>query len=339
MRKAFAGDYDLSFKEEYRLVDSSSYDLTRRLSTIQFDNTAVMPCLYRLFDQRWLYYQRGFTSRPAWEVMQHMVKRNLALLVKRQARDGDYDWFFVSLCPIVDGLFSIDNKGREQIFPLYLFEDQSTLQTTIDGAARTNLQPEFMKLFCSRLALRAAAPWGLPAATSPEDVFNYIYSIFHSPSYRTRYAEFLKIDFPRVPLTSSLELFRALAGLGGELVALHLLESPKVNEAITRFIGSRNAEVEKVTWSADTVWVDKKQTTGFQGVREAVWNFHIGGYQVCQKWLKDRKGRVLSGEDIAHYHRIVVALSETIRIMREIDEVIEQYGGWPGAFKGGGKEE
>jgi ribosomal protein L12E/L44/L45/RPP1/RPP2 len=90
--------------------------------------------------------------------------------------------------------------------------------------------------------------------------------------------------------------------------------------------------VEKATYAKQTVWVDKKQTCGFAGVPEAVWNFHIGGYQVCEKWLKDRKGRTLSKEDIAHYQKIVVALSETIRIMKEIDEVIEKHGGWPGAF-------
>ena len=139
--------------------------------------------------------------------------------------------------------------------------------------------------------------------------------MFHSPGYRSRYAEFLKIDFPRLPLTGNLELFRALARLGGELTALHLLESPKLDKPITEFIGGRNPEVEKISWSRNTVWVDKAQTTGFQGVREDVWNFHIGGYQVCEKWLKDRKGRTLSKDDIAHYQKIVVALSETIRLM------------------------
>jgi hypothetical protein len=168
-----------------------------------------------------------------------------------------------------------------------------------------------------------------------EDIFNYVYAVFHSPGYRSRYAEFLKIEFPRLPVTGRLELFRTLAGLGGELVALHLLESPKLNKPTTDFIGGRNPEVERLSWSRDTAWVDKAQTTGFTGVREDVWNFHIGGYQVCEKWLKDRRGRTLSKDDIAHYHKIVVALSETIRLMKEIDEIIEAHGGWPGAFQTG----
>ena len=168
---------------------------------------------------------------------------------------------------------------------------------------------------------------------TPEDIFHYAYAVFHSPAYRRRYSEFLKVDFPRLPLPGNLELFRALAHLGGDLTALHLLESPKLAKPIAEFIGGRNPEVEKVSWARNTVWIDKAQTTGFRGVREDVWDFHIGGYQVCEKWLKDRKGRTLSKDDIAHYQKIVVALSETIRLMKQIDEVIEQHGGWPGAFQ------
>jgi hypothetical protein len=134
-------------------------------------------------------------------------------------------------------------------------------------------------------------------------------------------------------LTSSLELFRALAKLGGELVALHLMESPKLDKPITKWKGTTpSGEVEKINYADDIVWVDKDKTEGFRGVPENVWNFHIGGYQVCEKWLKDRKGRKLSVDDITHYQKIVVALAETIRLMAEIDKVIEQHGGWPNAF-------
>ena len=125
----------------------------------------------------------------------------------------------------------------------------------------------------------------------------------------------------------------SLSVLGGDLVALHLLESPKLAQPITEFIGGRHSVAEKISGSRDTVWLDKAQTTGFLGVREDVWNFQIGGYQVCAKWLKDRKGRTLSDDDITHYQKIVVALSETIRLMAEIDRVIEAHGGWPGAFQ------
>jgi predicted helicase len=163
-------------------------------------------------------------------------------------------------------------------------------------------------------------------------MFRYAYAAFHSPGYRSRYAELLKSDFPRLPLTGDLEMFRALARLGGELIALHLLQSPELRRLVTQYIGGRHPEVERISWSRGTVWIDKAQSTGFQGVREDVWNFRVGGYQVCEKWLKDRKGRTLTRDDVTHYQEIVVALAETIRLMAEIDSVIEQHGGWPRAF-------
>jgi hypothetical protein len=206
----------------------------------------------------------------------------------------------------------------------------------LEIAAQPNFDKAFLFEISKRMRLRGSNPRGL----KPDDIFHYIYAVFHSPGYRTRYAEFLKIDFPRLPLTGSLELFRKLAQLGSELTALHLLESPRLDRPMTTFIGD-SREVVKVGWVNNTVWLDaggkkaetRPGTSGFQGVTEAVWNFHIGGYQVCEKWLKDRKGRTLSEEDIAHYHKIVVALSETIRLMAEIDAVIEAHGGWPGAFQ------
>ncbi len=197
---------------------------------------------------------------------------------------------------------------------------------------------------------------------TPEDIFHYIYAVFHSPGYRSRYAEFLKIDFPRLPLTGDLKLFRELARLGGELVKLYSLEFEEEyscsskstgkdrNVVAPYFIGSASV-VSKVGWTPDdggTVWIAgtgtaktfKPGTSGFRPLPEDVWNFHIGGYQVCEKFLKDRgpktgqSGRTLSAEDIAHYQKVVIAHGETIRLMAEIDEVIESHGGWPEAFSG-----
>ena len=165
------------------------------------------------------------------------------------------------------------------------------------------------------------------------DVLRYALAVMNAPSYEALFRSQLKRDWPRLPLTADLELFLALARLGGELVALQLLKSPKLDKVLTSYIGPKNPEVEKVSHSGDTVWLDKARTCGFSGVHEIVWNFYVGGYQVCEKWLKDRKGRTLWKDDIVHYQKIVVALEETIRLMKEIDEVIEKHGGWPGAFQ------
>jgi predicted helicase len=159
-----------------------------------------------------------------------------------------------------------------------------------------------------------------------------MYAILYSPTYRTRYAEFLKIDFPRLPLTSNADLFRELSRLGDRLVGLHLME--RSGQITAKYPVSGNNIVEKVenTQHADKpedgrVWINKTQY--FDNVPLEVWEFHVGGYQVCQKWLKDRKGRTLSFDDIRHYQKIVAALAETINLMDEIDETIEMGGGWP----------
>lgn len=158
------------------------------------------------------------------------------------------------------------------------------------------------------------------------------YAVFHAPTYRRRYAEFLKIDFPRVPLTANADLFRALCHLGAELVALHLMEKPA--RAITSYPIPGDNTVEAVRYtepgpgaSNGRVWINKTQYV--DGVPPDVWSFHVGGYQVCQKWLKDRKGRQLTYDDLTHYQRVVAALAETMRLMADIDAAIDHHSGWP----------
>ena len=158
----------------------------------------------------------------------------------------------------------------------------------------------------------------------PEDVFYYAYAVFHSPTYRTRYAEFLKIDFPRLPLTSDKKLFAKLVAKGKELVEFHLLRSGKVDNFVTTYPEPGDNKVERVAYANGKVYINTHQHFG--GLPEEVWEFKVGGYQVCEKWLKDRKGRLLSSEDITHYQRVVVSLKETIRLMKEIDKTIVK---WP----------
>lgn len=299
----------------------------------------IQGILYRPFDMRHIYYtgkSSGFICRPVYEVMRHMLRKgNIGLITTRSIEIGrGYEHVFCSTGFIQHHSVSI--KEVNYLFPLWLETDSPSdgERLALDGDSAVNLSRDFVRAFVTALGLPRSEPDGLPGGLTPEHLFHYAYAVFHSPGYRRRYSEFLKSDFPRLPLTSKQELFRSLAQLGGELVAQHLLELPKSSQPITEFIGERKPEVERPSWSKNTVWVDKAQTTGFKGVREAVWNFHIGGYQVCEKWLKDRKGRTLSREDISHYQEIVVALSETIRIMKEIDDVIEKHGGWPGAFRG-----
>jgi len=160
----------------------------------------------------------------------------------------------------------------------------------------------------------------------PEDVFHYIYAVLHSPTYRSRYAEFLKIDFPRIPLTSNLGLFRRLCGLGAELVALHLLKSPLLAESPATYPEQGSNLVEAVRYDEADARVHINKTQYFGGIAPALYEFQVGGYQVMNKWLKDRKGRTLSYDDIQHYQRVAAALTHTMRLMQEIDAAIPQ---WP----------
>ena len=163
----------------------------------------------------------------------------------------------------------------------------------------------------------------------PEDVFSYAYAVFHSPTYRQRYAEFLKGDFPRLPLTGNKTLFAALVGLGAELVALHLLESPALDRLITRFPVAGSQVVDKVHYDEKKRRVFINPDQYFEGVPPDAWAFQVGGYQVLHKWLKDRKGRQLSFDDLHQYQKVVKALTETIRLMAAIDADIDAHGGWP----------
>jgi hypothetical protein len=298
----------------------------------------VVPIYYRPFDTRWTYFtgrSRGYLCMPRGESMSNMITgKNLGLITSRMTKGETFQHVQATRSVSEAIVMSPKTSNNGFIFPLYLLPDNYESDTlAFRSQPELNFAPAFLRQLTAALKVAPTKPHGLPAGVTPEDIFHYAYAVFHSPGYRSRYAEFLKIDFPRLPLTGSLELFRTLARLGGELTALHLLESPKLAKPISEFVGGRNPEVEKISWSKNTVWIDKTQATGFKGVPEAVWNFHIGGYQVCEKWLKDRKGRTLSKDDIAHYQKIVVALAETIRLMKEIDEVIEQHGGWPGAFQ------
>jgi len=166
----------------------------------------------------------------------------------------------------------------------------------------------------------------------PEDFLQFSLAILSSGEYRRRYLEYLKIDFPRIPLSASPQLFHALSNLGEKIVESQLMKSC-VSEDPIGLVEGGPFYVEKVSWSDDTVWLNKAETIGFKGVSSEIWNFFIGGYQVCEKWLKDRRGNVLSPEEIAHYRKVVVAIADNIRLTREIDKVIEHHGGWPGAFQ------
>lgn len=156
---------------------------------------------------------------------------------------------------------------------------------------------------------------------SPEEIFYYIYAVLYSNTYRTQYAEFLKTDFPRVPFTKNYKLFIEMGRHGKELVDLHLLRSPNLDPPIARFQGKGDSRVEKPHYSEKDQRVYINSTQYFEGIEKEVWEYQIGGYQVPDKWLKDRKKRILSLEDIQHYCRVATALKRTMEIQKSIETV------------------
>ncbi len=280
---------------------------------------------YRPFDVRWTYYtgnSKGFHCYPRSEVMQHFIKgENVGIDLCRQLISSNYSHIFITN-KIVDDSF-VSNKSRERgyLFPLYLYPDatgQRELGQTSDRVP--NLDPGIVARIAEGLCLVFTPEKEATAGTfAPIDLLDYIYAVLHSPAYRERYKEFLKIDFPRVPYPEDAAVFWQLVALGGQLRQVHLLESPVVERFITRYPEHGDNVVGKPRYEGGRVYLNDTQY--FDGVPQVAWEFYIGGYQPAQKWLKDRKGRPLDFDDILHYQKIIVALAETDRIMREIDRV------------------
>jgi predicted helicase len=307
----------------------------------------VQPCLYRPFDLRYVLYNRQMVDWPRPEVMTHMLQPNLGLLANRQSKEP-----FAVLCAKTLTERKIAAVyDASTTFPLYVYPRMdrvdlfdSEAPTSAPGGRRPNLAPKFIADFGQRLGMEWVADGAGDRISTfgPEDVFHYMYAIFHSPMYRERYAEFLKIDFPRLPLTTDAELFRRLCASGGELTGLHLMERHR--PLLTRFPVAGDNTVDKVRYTEPgqggdegRVWINPNQY--FDGVPPEVWEFHIGGYQVAEKWLKDRKGRQLSFDDLLHYQRVLAALARTQALMAEVDETVEEHGGWPLAGSGPGTTE
>lgn len=325
---------EASIYEEFGFSESKRFDLRRaqsELRKLKSFSEPIRRLLHRPFDRRFVFFHPSVVwslSRPIAEQM--VGGDNLALVATRQVTGPQFEHAFVSRDIIEIKVCSHDRNT--QIFPLFLHQNG---ELAFGSERAANINPKLV----ANLELHSGLEWqsdargaGKNGELTPQSLFGYVYSILHCSSYRMRYFEFLRSDFPRVPLNTNPELFRSLATLGTQLVDLHLLESSKFDTLDSTYYGSPSPEVEKISYSRKTVWLDKAQTRGFEGVPENVWQFHIGGYQVCEKWLKDRKHRKLSQADIEQYQKIVVALSETIRLMAEIDKVIDSHGGWPAAF-------
>lgn len=235
---------------------------------------------------------------------------------------GDIEWCLttISKYPVDANMF---RRGGVNLFPLYLYPETNGQQNIEQTIVRTsNLNSEIVQKIAENLGLNFTNEKETTEGSfAPIDILDYIYAALHSPTYRKKYKEFLKTDFPRVPYPENADTFWKLVKLGGEIRQIHLLESPAVNKLITTYPVNGNNKVAKIMFESGKVWINDSQY--FDKVPQIAWEFYIGGYQPSQKWLKDRKSRELNFEDILHYQKIIVALTETDRIMKEIDKVVE----------------
>jgi predicted helicase len=326
------------YTTKYDIKDNRDWKLNRVRQSIRLDDqwqNKITTCLYRPFDQRYCYYSDLIMDRPRRELIDHVLgKENLCLLSSRQQATLGYRHCWLSDQPANDCVISTTSREANQVFPLYLYPTNTptlfeTEPTNSPNGRRPNLAPEFIKELSAKLDLEFISDGkGDEKKTfGPEDIFNYIYAVFHSPQYRQRYAEFLKIDFPRVPLTSNQELFWELVKKGDRLVHLHLMKA--TGKEISSYPVAGSNLVEQVKYDENKQQISINSDQYFAGIPPQIWNFYIGGYQVCQKWLKDRKGRHLSYDDLEHYQQIISILGESIAIMETIDIIINKYGGFP----------
>ncbi len=254
---------------------------------------SIIACTYRPFDTRYVAYDEAIIARANKRVLSDIKKDNFAFIIGRQGQAvGSGEWNLI-FCTNNISDQNVYYRGGGTVFPLH-------------NNGLPNLDPK----------IYAAFKKIVPDVT-PESLFDYIYAVLHCPTYRTRYAEFLKSDFPRIPYPTAKKTFHDLAKKGGVLRELHLMESPLLDDITTTYPMAGDHVVKKLRYDAGKVYINETQYFG--GVPDDAWNFYIGGYQPAQKWLKDRKDRKLTPDDIKHYQRIIVALTQTHKMMQDIE--------------------
>src|SRR4030042_4865503 len=310
---------DEIIRQTFSPKDTRGWKLSKARKKLAQDpnwNTYFSTILYRPFDQRRIYYTPLMVDWGRQEVMRHLFQQNVCLISPKRL-ETKIPWGHIFVSEKMIDHVTVSLKTVDYCFPLYLYPetDKRDLFTLHESRGRIpNLPPQLIE------ALRSA----FKKDPTPEQIFYYIYALLYSNSYRKKYAEFLKTDFPRVPFTKDYKLFNKLAEKGEELVELHLLKSKKLVKPTATCEGSGDLRVVKLSYDAKEKRVYINPEKYFAGVLPEVWEYHIGGYQVSEKWLKDRKGRELSSEEVAHYARVVTAIAETITIQETLDELFAE---------------
>ncbi len=319
----------IQLNEKYSLGKNYADFLLSGIKQLAIKDELFISLSFRPFDERVTYFSEKVIWRPRTKVMKNMLQDNLAIVVSRQCTD---DWKHVFITNKVADFNLTGTAGRfgsGYVCPLYVFKDNKGSKERIVNFCK-DIYEEIAKGLnyfpCYDDNVRVEPTSEYNGVLYPQDLFDYIYAVLHSPYYRERYKEFLKIDFPRIPYPTDTKQYNALVEKGSVLRRLHLMENmPKSLDVSFPIVGS--SQVSCYRWEQNRVYINSEQY--FDKVPESAWNFYIGGYQPAQKWLKDRKNQVLTFDDIIHYQRIIYVLQQTIGIMSEIDNIIykQQYAG------------
>lgn len=325
---------DEFIEQSYKLKDKPTFRWyikkeRKKLKELEDWEDYFVKILYRPFDERWIYYHGSVIERTREKVMKHMLQPNLGLITRRQMLPNrPVNYVFVTNKIISDGVIRFDNKGQESLFPLYLYIDKDKYKTISLGQEKLNLEGVQNTLGTKKdkepninSELFEVLKNTFKKIPFPEEIFYYIYAILYSNIYRQKYQEFLKIDFPKIPFTKDYKLFQKFADLGKKLVKLHLLKSPELNNPILSFYGEGNNLVKFRRYKEKDKRIYINDTQYFDNVEKEIWEYMIGGYQVIDKWLKDRKNKYLTAEEIKHYCRIATSLKETIEIQKDMDKI------------------
>ena len=297
------------------LINMSKEKLSSTIPDVNPD--LIMNYAYRPFDKRYIYYDTKLVQRARELVMKNMKKENISLLCTSQNRQLSSMYFSVSQ-DISDRHYLDSSSDSMSVFPLYIYKENMGQEERIVNFNKELYDKiakglNYLPCYDDNVLVDPISDYN--GVLYPQDLFDYIYAVLHSPSYRERYKEFLKIDFPRIPYPTDWENFRDLSELGEELRQLHLMENMPSKLGVS-FPVSGTLQVDCNRWENNRVYINSEQY--FEGVPESAWNFYIGGYQPAQKWLKDRKGMTLSFEDVKHYKQIIYVLQQTEQIMDEI---------------------
>jgi len=315
--RIFTGNLpDEIVKKGLKIEDTGTWKLSEARKEAKAKNIEdkIYPYSYRPFDDRSICYDSSLIERDRRNIMWHVLnKENLGLNLTRKLRDPI--WRHVYATSLITDKTLLSSSDNCYFFPLFFYSYTDKKDLFINKKMPEKRQPNINpKLFKAISNVHQKKP-------TPEEIFYYIYAVLYSTTYRTKYAEFLKIDFPRVPFTKDYKLFRKMLEFGKRLIDLHLLKSIELDPPVAKFQEKGDNKIEKLRYDEKQKRLYFNKSQYIEGITKSIWQYQIGGYQVCSKWLKDRKGRVLTLGDIKHYCKLVTALKKTIEIQKEIDKI------------------